>query len=116
MHNVITEQIEWIKKRNLGGGDQLIKMICCIKMLEAERDALKAELAERKDRHYFDVLELRGLSPERACEKCRGFGITMYASTATWRGGIGGQALTQDVCCQCWGSGDAKRPWKSWRS
>jgi hypothetical protein len=40
-----------------------------------------------------------------ACEKCGGVGGRSYASTATWRGGIGGQAITTDVCDSCWGTG-----------
>ena len=49
------------------------------------------------------------------CPACSGLGVRVYGSTATWRGGIGGQTLTQDVCSYCWGSGDANRKWPSWR-
>lgn len=41
-----------------------------------------------------------------ACDACSGFGYKVYSSTATWRGGIGGQAITRDVCDVCWGTGD----------
>lgn len=56
-----------------------------------------------------DVLDLlrtrRGvLAP---CAKCYGWGVCFYSSTATWRGGMGGQAVTRDVCDLCWGSGDS---------
>jgi hypothetical protein len=53
------------------------------------------------------ALEWRGI--EDPCPHCGGSGVQTYGSTATWRRGIGGQALTQDVCDQCWGSGDAHR-------
>lgn len=40
-----------------------------------------------------------------ACRHCQGQGRRAYASTAGWRGGIGGQAITDDVCDRCWGTG-----------
>lgn len=43
------------------------------------------------------------------CPKCNGWGVLTYPSTATWRGGIGGAAMTSDVCDACWGTGDASR-------
>jgi RecJ-like exonuclease len=39
------------------------------------------------------------------CKKCQGRGEVAYGSTATWRGGIGGRAITNDVCDRCWGTG-----------
>ncbi len=39
------------------------------------------------------------------CKNCSGYGYRVYGSTSTWRGGAGGQAITSDVCDQCWGSG-----------
>lgn len=59
-------------------------------------------------------LEWRGI--EKACASCGGSGYVAYGSTATWRGGIGGQAITTDVCDKCWGSGNADKPWPSWRA
>lgn len=53
----------------------------------------------------------RGVYPEHFCEACRGNGVRTYSNTATWRGGIAGQACTQDVCDKCWGSGDRHNPW-----
>lgn len=49
------------------------------------------------------------------CVGCAGLGVKAYGSTATWRGGIGGQAITNDICDTCWGSGDASRPWLNLR-
>lgn len=53
------------------------------------------------------MLEVRGV--EDPCETCHGSGVRMYGSTSTWRGGIGGCSMTQDVCSTCWGSGDKHR-------
>jgi len=39
------------------------------------------------------------------CKTCNGIGTRVYASTSTWRGGIGGAAMTRDVCDSCWGTG-----------
>jgi hypothetical protein len=47
------------------------------------------------------------------CDKCEGFGIRMYGNTSTWRHGIGGAAMTNGVCDQCWGSGNSSKPWPS---
>ncbi|MGW8179631.1 MAG: hypothetical protein ACWGQW_12860, partial [bacterium] len=47
----------------------------------------------------------RGVNAYDICETCQGFGTIMYGSTATWRGGIGGAAMTIDVCDKCWGTG-----------
>lgn len=53
---------------------------------------------------------------ETLCAKCKGAGVRSYSSTATWRGGVGGQAFTADVCDGCWGSGVADRPWLNLRT
>lgn len=66
------------------------------------------------DEHTLEfLLACRGV--RTPCKKCRGIGTVTYGSTATWRGGIGGQAMTTDVCDQCWGSGDADRAWTNIR-
>jgi hypothetical protein len=52
-------------------------------------------------------LEWRGI--EAPCATCDGSGVRVYGSTATWRGGVGGQAVTTGVCDACWGSGDMHR-------
>lgn len=58
-----------------------------------------------------DAIEQRGVDPDHACRECCGLGVRVYGSTATWRGGVGGQRMTRGVCNRCWGSGDAQRPW-----
>jgi hypothetical protein len=63
------------------------------------------------DRQEFRryLREIRGVTDP--CDKCQGVGSRSYSSTATWRGGVGGQSFTVDVCDKCWGSGDMSRPW-----
>ena len=58
---------------------------------------------------WEDFIRCRGVEPERICEECGGLGVKVYGDTSTWRGGIGGQAITNDVCNRCWGSGDRDR-------
>ena len=61
---------------------------------------------------YEQILEdMRGVI--HPCNKCDGWGVAMYGTTATWRGGIGGATPTLDICNKCWGSGDKDRPWPS---
>ena len=62
---------------------------------------------------YGRMLRWRGV--ETPCEMCRGSGVRPYASTATWRGGIGGCAITRDLCDTCWGSGDKDHHWTDLR-
>lgn len=63
---------------------------------------------------YRDFLAWRGV--DAPCRHCQGAGVRMYGSTATWRGGMGGQGFTRDVCSACWGSGDSDRPGADLRS
>lgn len=66
--------------------------------------SLRRELKEAKDKaQRFDSYFIN--DPGDVCKKCGGVGRRGYASTATWRGGVGGQMLTEDVCNECWGSG-----------
>jgi hypothetical protein len=58
-------------------------------------------------------LQWRGI--EKPCDKCSGSGVICYGSTSTWRGGIGGCAMTNGVCDKCWGSGDADHHWTDLR-
>lgn len=58
---------------------------------------------------------LRGLHPSELCESCQGLGCRSYSSTSTWRGGIGGHAVTIGQCDSCWGSGDKYQPWPNIR-
>lgn len=43
------------------------------------------------------------------CTACGGQGSRAYGSTSSWRGGIGGQSITSDVCDRCWGTGRSDR-------
>lgn len=85
---------------------------------QAEVERLKQktkQLEQWRDGLPELVRDMRGIRG-RTCKPCNGFGVRVYGSTATWHGGIGGQAITSDVCDKCWGSGDSDRPWKSWRA
>ena len=63
------------------------------------------------------LLDWRGIEPGRECRDCGGSGVKAYANTATWHNAaIAGQAITNDVCDSCWGSGDRTRPWANLRN
>lgn len=83
----------------------------------AERDRFKEE-AERGWAKEESVgarfLAWRGI--ETPCKACSGCGSRAYGSTATWHGGIGGRAITSDICDKCWGSGDAEHSWTNLRA
>lgn len=59
------------------------------------------------DPNWKQILHMRGV--HTPCDACHGLGIKVYASTATWHGGMGCAAMTHDVCDECWGSGDKNR-------
>lgn len=90
--------------------------------LLAENSRLREQvkqLQERRDRVYEDMLYWRGIDPhngDEPCKACGGSGVRVYGSTSTWRGGIGGQMMTNDICDKCWGSGNAKAPWMNLRT
>ena len=54
---------------------------------------------------FEKFLEWRNLTKEEVCVSCLGSGVKTYGNTTTWKGGIGGQALTNDICNDCWGTG-----------
>jgi hypothetical protein len=76
----------------------------------ADTDEIRYTAAEM--RSIF--LEWRGV--EAPCGTCDGSGVRVYGSTATWRGGVGGQAVTTGVCDACWGSGDMHRKYTNLRA
>ena len=81
-------------------------------------DALRAEVAvlrEQRDHKFEQFLDWRGIEVGEQCDRCQGAGSYMYSSTATWMGGIGGQAMTVGVCNKCWGSGKKNSPWTNLR-
>jgi hypothetical protein len=61
----------------------------------------------------------RRLESDTPCSLCGGRGRRVYGSTSTWREGMGGAAMTADVCDRCWGSGDDSEPFgdlREWRA
>lgn len=88
-----------------------------LEVAERERDEARAEVGRLRvevteltdpDNRFRALLDWRGVTVP--CPICTGSGRRGYANTATWRGGAGGQMMTDDVCDACWGSGDADRP------
>lgn len=76
----------------------------------ANSDEVKITEVEIGESEYLRMLKWRGISSiELACKKCQGSGVYTYANTTTWRGGIGGQALTIDVCDECWSTGTTEK-------
>lgn len=60
------------------------------------------------EKEYLICLHWRGIFPENGdivCKKCGGTGRYTYPSTCTWKMGVGGNMITDDVCDVCWGSG-----------
>ena len=105
---------EWeqlIKDNNNNACHSVKGLKARVKELEEYRDYMR-------DNEHAKMLEFRGLDPlyHQICTKCNGSGVYMYSSTATWRGGIGGAAMTNAVCDVCWGSGDSGRPWTDLRT
>lgn len=83
------------------------------------KDAEIKRLIEQRDEEYERFLSWRGIdrfSGDVPCKPCGASGIRVYPSTATWRGGVGGQALTNGICDKCWGSGNSEKPWLNLRS
>ena len=45
------------------------------------------------------------------CKDCNGTGVKLYGNTATYHPHyFAGQAMTEDTCNVCWGSGDSEKP------
>src|SRR5690606_40467801 len=63
-------------------------------------------LRNERERVERDLIEMR-IGNATPCELCHGLGVRAYGSTATWRGGAGGQAITSDGRDRGWGSGTA---------
>jgi hypothetical protein len=76
-----------------------------IKNLKSQVDYLRSTLDNSS--YIYDV--------EKPCKCCGGLGRRVYPNTTTWRGGMGGQQTTSDVCDKCWGSGDQNCTWLSLR-
>ena len=79
-------------------------------------DELERLSSDWRDRCYQEMLAARGIDfPDDACPRCKGTGVRLYPDTTTWRGGVGGQIVTRDVCDKCWGSGDRNVKWADLR-
>lgn len=95
---------------------QASKLEAEIAKLKAEREELQRRIDNFRDEFLEKALEWRGISfVDEACDKCGGSGVVAYGSTATWHGGIGGQAITNGVCDKCWGSGSRLHKWADLR-
>lgn len=66
---------------------------------------VEEELERYKRDELARLCNWRGITEGEECPECGGSGTKAYGSTATWHGGIGGQAITSGVCDRCWGSG-----------
>ena len=109
-----------MKEQNTGEYDALVdeveKLRAEIAKLRAEREELQKRVDGFRDEFLEKALEWRGISfVDEACDKCGGSGVVCYGSTATWLGGIGGQAITNGVCDKCWGSGSKLHRWADLR-
>ena len=83
-----------------------------LELKEKEYDRIFNEYMNYKNDELNRFLQNRNIrNIEYMCTVCQGSGIKLYGSTSTWRGGIGGAAMTRDVCDQCWGSGNKYQPW-----
>lgn len=82
---------------------------------------LHAALKAARGEEVSPELRMERMADERSvrhtpCDKCGATGVRVYGSTARWRGGIGGRAMTPAQCDVCWGSGDSYRPWVDLRA
>lgn len=95
---------------------EIYKLETEIAKLRAEREELLRRIDNFRDEFLEKALEWRGISfMDEACDGCGGSGVVAYGSTATWHGGIGGQAITNGVCDKCWGSGSRLHKWADLR-
>lgn len=77
----------------------------------ARSDFAYTDLANRQLGRSMVLAGLKTLGIRCVCPLCDGRGVRSYANTGTWlselrSGMICGQAMTEDVCSRCWGSGD----------
>ena len=103
-----------IEYRKIPGGDLMLitrsddeRLVSHFDREDLFVDSLRASLA-REEAFWQDFAERlwSHRNVDTPCAVCRGTGVRVYPSTATWAGGGGGQALTSDVCDACWGTGD----------
>jgi uncharacterized protein YukE len=101
----------------------------CTETLQEENERLQAdverlrkqvhELQNQREHMYDTMLQWRGIERENGdepCRGCNGSGVRAYGNATTWRGGVGGQVITSDVCDKCWGSGNSENVWVNLKS
>lgn len=76
------------------------------------KDRISRFAARDPDPNFEDAIEISKellacayQAHKVACKKCGGFASVIYGDTTTWRGGYGGQTITEGVCDKCWGTG-----------
>jgi len=94
-------------------GDLSWQLLHSLQRARAAGQQLSESAMSDTEEHFKWMYRYRDI--ETPCEACRGFGTRMYGSTSTWRGGMGGASMMQDVCDECWGSGDINNQWTDLR-
>lgn len=93
---------------------EIDRLEACIEQLRVK----VADLQAYRDEERLRVLAWRGIDEamgDAVCKCCHGAGTRSYGDASTWRGGVGGQTITTDICDRCWGSGAENRPWVNLR-
>jgi len=83
--------------------------------LVKERDNATAVCVMDRILRERDLLRT-ATEPLTACNRCRGNGVLLYGSGATYRRGPGGAVMKLDICNRCWGSGIKGAPWHDLRA
>jgi hypothetical protein len=81
----------------------------CLRGVQLLDNVPESYWAETSEQFALDMLSVAHMIAGVACPGCGGSGRKAYASTSTWRGGIGGQMITEGVCDKCWGTGRTDR-------
>jgi len=96
--------------------DEVKRLKAEVADLQDARVKTQEKFTEWRNTEFERFIDWRGIERKAdVCLPCQGSGIRAYGSTATWRGGAGGQSVTSDVCDKCWGSGNVSKPFASWR-
>lgn len=76
-----------------------------LRLIESLDSAHEGFVGEESEYVGEEILALARALRGNACNTCGGRGSRAYGSTATWRGGVGGQSITSGICDKCWGTG-----------